>query len=510
MENNNNYINSPLEYSSLTERLTQLQGFRQQFSDFEEFQNRTMSELTSFLQGWNPKHDLRTVVEDVNTILGDVTSVSDIKQLHGKLCSQKIRVDGFEKKVEELETVHSNARRAMATVGANASVKKVNDFLTSLPELHIAQIDSALEKISFFNRLMFHHVSFFQNWKPKYDFRGIADDVKRLLEEPKTENDIPKLQEKLTSVKGKEEDLTKALSGLVEKNAKLRDLPERHGKKPVADKVGRFVSTIPDIGVSQIDNVLRTTIPGLMKEMDAVFQAFENEQDQVGRNKNLANKLMNNIRLYRKYSNKFDCYKICDQGEAKIKKVLKGNGADPSADRATLEKVQKTLDDLMAAFEKEKKEFAELHEEIESSAKRLWYEDYSKLNYLVVSNNYLVDETVEDIRVTFKNSLSQKSNDLLALKVKYEASLFSRKALERYSSDFDKIRSSCVEKKDLDVLKSNLDFYIKELKKKTFKIVGIVLAILAFIILIFTSRVFRIILLVLIGIAVVIFFLNRD
>ena len=344
---------------------------------------------------------------------------------------------------------------------------------------------------------------FLQNWSVRNDLGTIVEDVNDLLGSPDTAENVGQLHGMLDNAKKMVEELEHAVQNLEEVYGNLRQKPDRHGKAETSRKVDLFLNSLGELHILQIRQTVDATIPGLIKEIQTVLEAFNIENDKCADNIEFADQLLKRIKVFRGFANKFNAADVCDSCESRITPVKQPSRIDPDKDRKTLLAVEKELDALRDAFDKEQEQFDELEEEIDDKKSELWEEDYNIFTPVFDDPSCNVESTVEDLRSSFEQFTARKRGDIAAVENR-----FPPRITNRYHSDFNSIRNSFVSRSKLDELVGKIEYFIKERNKKILKILGIVAGGIAAIVLL--VRFWKIILAALFIIGIIAYIANRD
>ena len=104
MENNTmNSTEQSMDYQSLVDALLKLQEQKNSLEAFIAFQTQSFSEIEQFLQSWEVRYDLDTIIEDVNARLEEPSAVESGERLMEWLKDSKLEVDNLEKALQNLE-----------------------------------------------------------------------------------------------------------------------------------------------------------------------------------------------------------------------------------------------------------------------------------------------------------------------------------------------------------------------------------------------------------------------
>lgn len=142
-----NRIKQIVDYQSLIYKLQEFQDDKRKLDGFIDLTNKSFSELKLFLQNWELRYDFDTITEDINGILGDPVALNNVMQLQERLNDIKSEVEKLEDSLKELEKVCCELNQKPDRYGKVEVILKVELFLKSLCDLHIAQVRPTLDEI---------------------------------------------------------------------------------------------------------------------------------------------------------------------------------------------------------------------------------------------------------------------------------------------------------------------------------------------------------------------------
>lgn len=134
------------DYQILADALLKLQEYRKNLDNFTESQTQLIAQIELFLQNWAIRYDLDTIVEDVNARLEDPSTVESGEGLMEWLKDSKLEVEKLEKALQNLEKEYGVMQQKPDRHGKVEAAQKVELFLKSLPQMHIAQIREAVDE----------------------------------------------------------------------------------------------------------------------------------------------------------------------------------------------------------------------------------------------------------------------------------------------------------------------------------------------------------------------------
>lgn len=147
MENNTmNLTEQSMDYQSLVDALLKLQEQKNSLEAFLAFQTQSFSGIEQFLKTWEVRYDFDTIVEDVNARLEEPSAVESGERLMEWLKDNKLEVENLEKALQNLEKEYGVMRQKPDRHGKVETAQKVEFFLKSLPQMHIAQIRETVDE----------------------------------------------------------------------------------------------------------------------------------------------------------------------------------------------------------------------------------------------------------------------------------------------------------------------------------------------------------------------------
>lgn len=328
--------------------------------------------------------------------------------------------------------------------------------------------------------------NYLQNWDLKYDLDAIVEDVNGVLGDPAVSDDVMVLQKRLQDIKSEIETLENALKDLVQVYTELRMKPDRHGKVEAIQKTESFLASLRQLHIGQIRHTVGTTIPDLTRDMQAVLEAFKSENNKQLANMNLASQLLDRIKEFLGYADKFNAVNICRACEPKVKEVMQNPSVDPDIDAKTLQNVQQELDALRAAFDNEKQQFLDFEASLSKHLETIWAEDYEYFTQIFNGDSCKMSNTIEELRLSYERYSDNKVDDIDKVKLIYSDRKFPRTKIimERFNSNFQQLRDSFSSKSDLDKLICDIEEYIKarrkEIAKKIWEIIKTIFKIIIF------------------------------
>lgn len=329
---------------------------------------------------------------------------------------------------------------------------------------------------------------FLQNWEVRYDLDTIVEDVNSMLSDPSVTDNVLQLQGRLNEVKEEVDKLEKVVLNLKKKYGELCEKPDRHGKFEVAQKVDDFfVNSLRQLHISQIGQTIDVILPELIRNIQAVLDAFEKENAQCAINIELADKLLKRIRVFRGFADKFNSRNICATCESRINSIMQPQRINTDEDKITLDQVQKELDKLRDLYDEEQNQFDELEEEIENSIENIWKEDYEDFMPVFDDPSCMVESTIEELRSSYEDHKARKYRDIREVENRYGKMTFPRgeMILDQFSSEIYSIRKNHVSKRKLNELVSRIDCVVRERRKKILKIVGLLAGIIVVVLIVF-------------------------
>jgi len=363
--------------------------------------------------------------------------------------------------------------------------------LQSLQE-HKKKLETVLEFLSKSFSDLDH---FLHNWELRNDLYTVVEDINGILGSPEAPDNVMQLQEGLNSLKQEVEMLENSLREFEQVYAELRQKPDRHGKAEASQKAEEFLASLQQLHIEQIRHTVDETIPRLKRDMQAVLKAFETENSKQAMNMSLAAQLLERIKEYLGYADKFNSVNICRSCEPKVINVMQNPSIDPDKDTEILQNVQKELDALRAAFDNEKQQFLEFERNLSEHLDRIWAEDYEYFTQIFEEDSCKVRNTLSELRSTYEQFSDKKNSDINNVELQYDKRRFPRTKIimQRFSDDFYQIRNNFSSKSDLNNLVTNINEFIKErrreiarktweITKKVFKIITFPIVIIGMII----------------------------
>lgn len=269
----------------------------------------------------------------------------------------------------------------------------------------------------------------------------------------------------------KEIDKIKALQLSLEK------YPDRHDRKNLTDNINTFLQLATKISLSKLDNVCNKAIPEIHRRADLVINAFNQENDQVNKNKQSALELKKRIGKCEQYVDRFNLRQICAEGKKATEQVLQmPNVINPDIDEAKLKKAAQSLNQCLAKFNAENKLFNTIKHDMANNRECFWPDEYDELMIKLEKGAFYQKESASQLQAQYNSLLPIKDSDITDA-----VSVFSQKIQTFFSSDIGELRYSIHQKKDLFDLINRMNQKVAEDKKKLIikilKYSGIVIAI---------------------------------
>ena len=261
---------------------------------------------------------------------------------------------------------------------------------------------------------------------------------------------------------------------------KFLRLPNRHQRKAVSEKIALFMQHIRTIGLASLDNVINDVISPLHTMIDKVLAAFADEKTMVENNRKMAERLLERIKNYDLFVDRFGLRKLCAESKLKVEQVLrKPNKVNPEVDADILQKVAQALDECMSQFEMEESRFQELMDALDDNRNTIWFEDYDEL-YSILKKGAFSDPTPS-------GELQKRYEALLGVKereINRALSRYSRAILDFYIGEIMELRHTCTRRDDLYALLARMDRKItvdrRQLLMKVLKYSSIVICFIVF------------------------------
>ena len=164
--------------------------------------------------------------------------------------------------------------------------------------------------------------------------------------------------------------------------SELLNLPDRHNSHSTAKSVESKLAQIPNICVTDIDMVLRTSLPKIKENIDRVFSAFYAEKKQVQMLQNEARKIQNRVESHKNHQNYFGLHELCKRAFDLAARILSSpDYSDLDSEKAKLELANSAIEHCEELFKKDLDEINTLWGNVEDY--NLWREDYDTIEYNV-------------------------------------------------------------------------------------------------------------------------------
>ena len=317
----------------------------------------------------------------------------------------------------------------------------------------------------------------FANKKFSHPFSKIEEEINDVIGQWNPENSLEQLKIRLNEYFGKIGVIDAEISDIQKKRQKLLQAPDRHNRKAVTDKVDVFLKNVHTTPLAQLDRVKDDIIPKIHQMMNEVHKGFREENKKVKENEDNAKSLLSRIESYQKYVDKFGLYKTCTQAKKNAEEVLQTpNQANPDIDNVKLQKANAALDVCDAAFKKESDTYTKINSDLNNNKHLMWLGDYHKIYQI------LKDGATHNI--CSANQLEKMYADAVVLKKKELSQLlngYDEKIKSFFKTDIEHITDNCVDRQELQQLKTRFDRKIAEDQKQLyFTIAKVVAGLIAF------------------------------
>ena len=238
--------------------------------------------------------------------------------------------------------------------------------------------------------------------------------------------------------------------------------------------------------------------------MNDVHHEFGDENKKVKENKTYATSLLNRVKSYKSYVDKFDLYRTCAQAEKIANQIIQTpNYAEPDLDKSILLKVESALDKCDAKFKQEMESYIQIDSKLYSTKHLVWLEDYDKIHEIVEKGAAHNLFSASQLSALYADAVNRKKEDLTQLKSGY-----SDKILSYFRTDIESITNSCLNSQELELLRIKFDAKKAKDRKHLYWIIAkIVACFIAIILFLVYWPVSGIILGIMIVIGLIIFFL---
>ena len=320
--------------------------------------------------------------------------------------------------------------------------------------------------------LLKEHVS---DWNFKCAFPVLEAEVNSVLQKWPPGDPIGKLIDMLDVYKAKIGKIDKAIVDIKGEQQALLQLPDRHKRKEVTDKVAIFLNNVPNIKLEAIDKVNDNIIPQVHSMIEGVKGAFSRENSDVDKNQQDARKLKKLISTYDGYVDRFDLRRLCSEGVTLADQVLKTpNQVHPEVDKDKLEKVKKQLAQCIQKFEAEDNSFKDLLASLECEYTSIWEEDYTTLEETLKKGAFHEPTPSSLLRSHFETAKKTKHRDIDHAILKY-----SKKIRDFFSNDIKNLHDEYHSRNDLRNLIAKMDRKVAEDKKKLYILIAEIVAVIA-------------------------------
>ena len=268
----------------------------------------------------------------------------------------------------------------------------------------------------------------------------------------------------------------------------LLQYPDRHNRKNVIDKIGMFLQDINKISLSQIDNICNEIIPNIHAMVDVVIEKFADESNKVENNKKTAQQLKKRINGLAKYVDKYNLRQICREGNNVVEQILQTpNMLKPEEDSNRLQNVNHQLDQCVAQFKAEDKLFAQIKQELSDNRNSIWVDDYDVLMSALEKGACYEETPATQLQAQYDSIIGVKEKE-----INKAVNCFSEKILSFFANDIRALREKSCSRQDLQEIIEKMHRKVADdewaRKKKIMKIIGIALAVIALMIIIWVLR----------------------
>lgn len=362
-----------------------------------------------------------------------------------------------QKSKKNYEVISNDIRRLYAS--KNALYQKQKELKTSFSQLSV----------------------FVSGRKFSHRFPELERELNNIVENWNVAKPLEILQSQLKGYFDKIAFIDNGISNIENGRQALMQLPDRHNRKSTTDKIDVLLKNVFSISLALLDRVKNEVIPNALRKIKEVQDGFEAENSTIRINKKTAGDLLDRIRTYDNYVDKFDLFKIRANAEHVAKKVIQSpNCISPNYDKAKLQDAINQLDKCDSLFEQEENLFRQIGDNLLRDRSLLWVEDYQNIQDIVREGASQANYTSKELEALITNTKAQKDNDIAKL-----LTLYNDKVISAFQKEFEYLKSNFVEKKELSKLKKKIDAKIAEDKKnlylKIVKIVAIAAAVIAFI-----------------------------
>lgn len=319
--------------------------------------------------------------------------------------------------------------------------------------------------------------SYLSEWHFTYDFPIICNEINEIIGKWDSNLSLGELQNSLKSYRKEIENLSNGITEVNQHQQKLLQLPERHGRKELTDKIARFLQNVQNIKIADFDKLQKDVLPKIRVKINEVYKAFGIEDGEVKGNQAKASALKKKIISYDDCVDKYNIKKVCAAGIKVVSGIISNpNNADPHADSHKLQQVEDALSQCERLFKNEEAAYHTLRNKMADNDYLLWSNDYDEIEDILNDGPRHNANTPDELETRYQNALKVKADDITLLKGQYKT-----KVLDKYRTDLHYITNHLVPKSELDDLRAKIERKIAEDKKKLYvliaKIVGGIIAV---------------------------------
>lgn len=291
------------------------------------------------------------------------------------------------------------------------------------------------------------------NWAINTPLVTIERELNELIAAWKPVDSIRKLTDELEVLYQKISYLDREIPKITVQQEKLQQRPDRYGNKEATNEVVRFLQSVKTAHLSDLDEIINNTIPGLYNAVGKVDKAFRNEATMVENNQEIARKLIESIETYNQYVDRFNLRNLCEEGRKVAEKVINSPDiTNPDSDLALLNEANQNLNLCIGKFEEENLQFNQLLQTLANSKASIWTEDYASLEKSLMLGCYHQETPISLLQQRFSDIKGRKEKDISQTVLSY-----SKKIQKSFAADIKDLINNPHSRQDFNVLKAKMD-----------------------------------------------------